>query len=121
MNNLYLQQLKNIASQNQAEEKFKNDLMLEEYKAKLKQQYPTTSNQWTALNSINGAAGYDPQKVGPLLEASGLGPQLFPNMTPEQAQQIFGTRKPQPSQGGILDILRRKAGLIGGDIQANEL
>ena len=121
MNNLYLQQLKNIASQQKAEDDFKNQLMLEEYKAKLKQQYPSTSNQWAALNSINGAAGYDPQKVGPLLEASGLGPQLFPNMTPEQAQQIFGTGKPQPSQGGILDILRRKAGLIGGDIQANEL
>ena len=121
MNNLYLQQLKNIASQQKAEDDFKNQLMLEEYKAKLKQKYPSTSNQWAGLNSIVGAAGYDPQKVGPLLEASGLGPQLFPNMTPEQAQQIFGTGKPQPSQGGILDILRRKAGLIGGDIQANEL
>ena len=88
-NYLYLQQLKNIASQQKAEDDFKNQLMLEEYKAKLKQQYPSTSNQWAALNSINGAAGYDPQKVGPLLEASGLGPQLFPNMTPEQAQQIF--------------------------------
>ena len=121
MNNLYLQQLKNIASQQKAEDDFKNQLMLEEYKAKLKQKYPSTSNQWAGLNSIVGAAGYDPQKVGPLLEASGLGPQLFPNMTPEQAQQIFGTGKPQPSQGGILDMLRRKAGLIGGDIQANEL
>ena len=121
MNNLYLQQLKNIASQQKTEDDFKNQLMLEEYKAKLKQQYPSTSNQWAGLNSIVGAAGYDPQKVGPLLEASGLGPQLFPNMTPEQAQQIFGTGKPQPSQGGILDMLRRKAGLIGGDIQANEL
>lgn len=121
MNNLYLQQLKNIAAQQKAEDDFKNDLMLEEYKARLKQQYPSTSNKWAGLNSIAGAAGYDPQKVGPLLEASGLGPQLFPNMTPAQAQQIFGTGKPQPSQGGILDMLRRKAGLIGGDIQADEL
>ena len=74
-----------------------------------------------AVNAMNAMAGYDPQKAGQLLEASGLGPQLFPNMTAEQAQQIFGTGKPQPSQGGILDMLRRKAGLIGGDIQANEL
>lgn len=121
MNNLYLQQLKNIASQQKAEDDFKNQLMLEEYKAKLKQQYPSNTNQWSAVNAMNAMAGYDPQKAGQLLEASGLGPQLFPNMTPEQAQQIFGTGKPQPSQGGILDMLRRKAGLIGGDIQANEL
>ena len=121
MNNIYLQQLKNIASQQKAEVDFKNQLMLEEYKAKLKQQYPSNTNQWSAVNAMNAMAGYDPQKAGQLLEASGLGPQLFPNMTPEQAQQIFGTGKPQPSQGGILDILRRKAGLIGGDIQANEL
>lgn len=121
MNNLYLQQLKNVASQQKAEDDFKNQLMLEEYKAKLKQQYPSNTNQWSAVNAMNAMAGYDPQKAGQLLEASGLGPQLFPNMTPEQAQQIFGTGKPQPSQGGILDMLRRKAGLIGGDIQANEL
>ena len=121
MNNLYLQQLKNIASQQKAEDDFKNQLMLEEYKAKLKQQYPSNTNQWSAVNAMNAMAGYDPQKAGQLLEASGLGPQLFPNMTPEQAQQIFGTGKPQPSQGGILDMLRRKAGLIGGDIQADEL
>lgn len=120
-NNMYLEQLKQLASQKQAEEKFKNNLMLEEYKAKLKQQYPSNTNQWSAVNAMNAMAGYDPQKAGQLLEASGLGPQLFPNMTPEQAQQIFGTGKPQPSQGGILDMLRRKAGLIGGDIQANEL
>ena len=118
---MYLEQLKQLASQKQAEEKFKNNLMLEEYKAKLKQQYPSNTNQWSAVNAMNAMAGYDPQKAGQLLEASGLGPQLFPNMTPEQAQQIFGTGKPQPSQGGILDMLRRKAGLIGGDIQANEL
>lgn len=121
MNNAYLEQLKNIASQQKAEDDFKNQLMLEDYKARLRQKYPSTSNQWASLNSMIGAAGYDPQKVGQLLEASGLGPQLFPNMTPEQAQQIFGTGKPQPSQGGILDMLRRKAELIGGDMQANEL
>lgn len=121
MNNLYLQQLKNVASQQKAEDDFKNQLMLEEYKAKLKQQYPSNTNQWSAVNAMNAMAGYDPQKAGQLLEASGLGPQLFPNMTPEQAQQIFGTGKLQPNQGGILDMLRRKAGLIGGDIQANEL
>ncbi len=121
MNNLYLQQLKNVASQQKAEDDFKNQLMLEEYKAKLKQQYPSNTNQWSAVNAMNAMAGYDPQKAGQLLEASGLGPQLFPNMTPDQAQQIFGTGKAQPSQGGILDMLRRKAGLIGGDIQANEL
>lgn len=121
MNNMYLQQLKNVASQQKAENDFKNQLMLEEYKAKLKQQYPSNTNQWSAINAMNAMAGYDPQKAGQLLEASGLGPQLFPNMTPEQAQQIFGTGKPQPSQGSILDMLRRKAGLIGGDIQANEL
>lgn len=121
MNNIYLQQLKNVASQQKAEDDFKNQLMLEEYKAKLKQQYPSNTNQWSAINAMNAMAGYDPQKAGQLLEASGLGPQLFPNMTPEQAQQIFGTGKPQPSQGGILDMLRRKANLIGGDIQADEL
>lgn len=121
MNNLYLQQLKNVASQQKAEDDFKNQLMLEEYKAKLKQQYPSNTNQWSAVNAMTAMVNYDPQKAGQLLEASGLGPQLFPNMTPEQAQQIFGTGKPQPSQGGILDMLRRKANLIGGDIQANEL
>lgn len=121
INNMYLQQLKNIASQQRAEDDFKNQLMLEDYKAKLRQQYPTNNNQWGAINAINAMAGYDPQKAGQLLEASGLGPQLFPNMTPQQAQQIFGQPKAQPSQGGILDRLRRTAGLIGGDIQANEL
>lgn len=121
MNNAYLQQLKNVASQQKAEDDFKNQLMLEEYKAKLKQQYPSNTNQWSAINAMNAMAGYDPQKAGQLLEASGLGPQLFPNMTPQQAQQIFGQPKAQPSQGGILDRLRRTAGLIGGDIQANEL
>lgn len=120
-NNMYLEQLRQAASQQKAEEALKNDLMLEEYKARLKQKYPSTSNQWASLNSIVGAAGYDPQKVGTLLDASGLGPKLFPNMTSEQAQQVFGTRKPQPTQGGLLDRLRRNAKLIGGDVQANEL
>lgn len=120
-NNAYLQQLRNVASQQKAEEDLKNKLMLEDYKARLKQQYPTNNNQWTAINAINAMAGYDTQKAGQLLEASGLGPQLFPNMTPQQAQQIFGQPKAQPSQGGILDKLRRAAGLIGGDVQANEL
>lgn len=120
-NNMYLEQLKQVASQQKAEEKLKNDLMLEDYKARLRQKYPSTSNQWASLNSMVGAAGYDPQKVGQLLEASGLGPQLFPKMTPQQAQQIFGQPKAQAKQGGFMDALRRYSGQIGGDIQANEL
>lgn len=121
MNNMYLQQLRNVASQQRAEEDLKNQLMLEEYKAKLKQQYPTNNNQWSAINAINAMAGYDPQKAGQLLEASGIGPQLFPKMTPQQAQQIFGQPKTQAKQGGFMDALRRYSNQIGGDIQANEL
>lgn len=121
MNNMYLQQLKNISNQRQAEEDFKNKLLLEEAKAKIKQNYGGgEGNKWSALNSINALAGYNPQKAGQLIDAAGLGPQLFPNMTPEQAQEIFETKKPQPSQTGVWDLLRRKAGLIGGDVQANE-
>lgn len=123
--NVQLQGLKNAYAQAQAEDEFKKQMVLEQYKNKLNMERDaakpqTQSSEWSALNSINALAKYDPAKAGQLIEAAGLGPKLFPNMTPEQAQAVFGSNKPQPSQGGIMDWLRQHSGIIGGNIQANE-
>lgn len=124
--NLQLQNLKNTFAQAQKEQEFKNNIFMENYKNKLGMERDAAkpqsqSSQWGGLNAINGVVRYDPEKAGMLLEASGLGRQLFPNLTPEQAKAVFGSNKPKPTQGGILDALRQKyLGIIGGNIQANE-
>lgn len=123
--NTQLQTLKNAYAKAQADEQFKRNMFMEQYKNKLNMERDAAkpqsqSNEWSALNSINALAKYDPARAGQLIEAAGLGPKLFPNMTPEQAQAVFGSNKPKPSQGGIMDWLRQHSGIIGGNIQANE-
>lgn len=123
--NTELQALKNAYAQAQADEQFKRNLFMEQYKNKLgierdAAKPQSQSSEWSSLNAINALSGYDTSKAGQLIEAAGLGQKLFPNMTPEQAQAVFGSNKPKPSQGGIMDWLRQHSGIIGGNIQANE-
>lgn len=123
--NMQLQELKNANEQAQADKQFKRDLFMEQYKNKLgierdAAKPQSQSNEWGGLNAINGLVQYDTGKAGVLLGASGLGQRLFPYLTPEQAQSVFGSNKPKPSQGGIMDWLRQHSGIIGGNVQANE-
>lgn len=123
--NMQLQELKNANEQAQADRQFKRNLFMEQYKNKLgierdAAKPQSQSNEWGGLNAINGLVQYDTGKAGVLLGASGLGQRLFPYLTPEQAQSVFGSNKPKPSQGGIMDWLRQHSGIIGGNVQANE-
>lgn len=125
--NAYLQQLKNTYATQQAEEEFRRQLMRDNYQNQLgiyrDQMKPQSSNPWQAINALNAMSGYNPQTMARMLTANPqLAQQTLGTSDPQTIGNILGTNQPQqaPSQGGFLDMLRRKAAGIGQDIRANE-
>ena len=99
-NKLQLLKLKGLQDQAAADLQFNRDLAKLTYENELgmkrDQAKPMSqSNIYSGLNSINALAGYNPRVAGKLIQASGMGPKWFPQMTPELAQEIWG----QPTQG----------------------
>ena len=99
-NKMQLLKLKELQDQAAADLQFNRDLAKLTYQNELNmkrdQAKPMSqSNIYSGLNSINALAGYNPQVAGKLIQASGMGPKWFPQMTPELAQEIWG----QPTQG----------------------
>ena len=70
---------------------YENELGIKRDQAKPQSQ----GNIYSGLNPIMALAGYDNQKAGKLIQASGMGSKWFPQMTPELAQELWG----QPTQG----------------------
>ena len=99
-NALQLQNLKNLQEQAKADLQFNRDLAKLTYENELNmkrdQAKPISQgNIYAGLNPIMALAGYDNQKAGKLIQASGMGSTWFPQMTPELAKEIWG----QPNQG----------------------
>lgn len=125
--NAYLQQLKNMYAQQQADESFKKELMKANYQNQLDiyrdQMKPQTTNPWQAVNAMNAMSGYNPQTMARMLVANPqIAQQTLGTSDPQTIGNILGTNQMQnmPTQGGFLDMLRRKAAGIGQDIRANE-
>lgn len=70
---------------------YQNQLAIERDQLKPQSQ----GNIYSGLNAINALSGYNPQVAGKLIQASGMGSEWFPQMTPELAQELWG----QPTQG----------------------
>ncbi|MDD7588822.1 lytic transglycosylase domain-containing protein [Bullifex porci] len=99
-NKLNLLKLKNLQDQAAADLQFNRDLAKLTYENELgikrDQAKPMSQgNIYAGLTPIMALAGYDNQKAGKLIQASGMGSTWFPQMTPELAKEIWG----QPSQG----------------------
>ena len=99
-NKLQLLKLKELQDQAAADLQYSRDLAKLTYQNELDmkrdQAKPMSQgNIYSGLNAINALAGYDNRKAGKLIQASGMGPKWFPQMTPELAQEIWG----QPTQG----------------------
>lgn len=99
-NNLQLQKLKGLQEQAKADLQYTRDLAKLTYQNELGMQRDqakpmSQGNIYAGLNPIMALAGYDNQKAGKLIQASGMGSKWFPQMTPELAQEIWG----QPTQG----------------------
>lgn len=125
--NAYLQQLKNLYAQQQADDTFKKELMKANYQNQLDiyrdQMKPQTTNPWQAVNAMNAMSGYDKQTMARMLVANPqIAQQTLGTSNPQTIGNILGTNQMQnaPTQGGFLDMLRRKAAGIGQDIRANE-
>lgn len=125
--NAYLEQLKNMYVQQQADDKFKKELMKANYQNQLNiyrdQMKPQTTNPWQAVNSMNTMSGYDKPTMARILVANPqIAQQVLGTSDPRTIGNILGTNQMQnaPTQGGFLDMLRRKAAGIGQDIRANE-
>lgn len=99
-NKLQLQYLKELQDQAKADLQYNRDLAKLTYQNELNmkrdQAKPMSQgNIYAGLNPIMSLAGYDNRKAGKLIQASGMGPTWFPQMTPELAQELWG----QPNQG----------------------
>ena len=99
-NKIQLLKLKDLQDQAKADLQFNRDLAKITYENELgmkrDQAKPQSqSNIYAGLTPIMALAGYDNQKAGKLIQASGMGSKWFPQMTPELAQEIWG----QPTQG----------------------
>ena len=99
-NKLTLLKLKDLQDQAKADLQFNRDLAKITYENELgmkrDQAKPMSQgNIYAGLTPIMALAGYDSQKAGKLIQASGMGSKWFPQMTPELAQEIWG----QPTQG----------------------
>lgn len=100
VNKVQLLKLKGLQDQAAADLQFNRDLAKLTYENELgmkrDQAKPQSQgNIYAGLNPIMALAGYDNQKAGKLIQASGMGSKWFPQMTPELAQEIWG----QPTQG----------------------
>lgn len=99
-NKLTLLKLKGLQDQAAADLQFNRDLAKLTYENELgmkrDQAKPMSQgNIYAGLTPIMALAGYDNQKAGKLIQASGMGSTWFPQMTPELAKEIWG----QPTQG----------------------
>lgn len=97
---MQLQNLRALQQQAAADLQYNRDLAKLTYENQLgikrDQLKPQSQgNIYAGLNPIMALAGYDNQKAGKLIQASGMGSKWFPQMTPELAQEIWG----QPTQG----------------------
>ena len=100
VNKIQLLKLKELQDQAAADLQFNRDLAKLTYENELgmkrDQAKPMSQgNVYAGLNPIMALAGYDNQKAGKLIQASGMGSKWFPQMTPELAQELWG----QPTQG----------------------
>lgn len=100
VNKLQLLKSKELQDQAKADLQYSRDLAKLTYQNELNmkrdQAKPQSqSNIYAGLNPIMSLAGYDNRKAGKLIQASGMGPTWFPQMTPELAQELWG----QPNQG----------------------
>ena len=124
--NINLQNLKNAQDLYKSDLEQKRKMQIATYQNKLDmnrdaaKQAAANRNPYNMLGSMAAFAGYDPRIAKGLLDASGMGRTLFPDMTPELANAIYGNTPSQPSQGGILDRLRQFSQGNNGGLQANE-
>lgn len=119
---IQLQNLRGLQQQAAADLQYNRDLAKLTYQNELNmkrdQAKPMSQgNIYSGLNSINALAGYNPQVAGKLIQASGMGPKWFPQMTPELAQEIWGqpTQRQQGFFGRLMSGWKNNVGL-----QANE-
>lgn len=108
-NNLQLQNLKALQEQAKADLQYSRDLAKLTYQNQLgierdSLKPQSQGNIYAGLNPIMALAGYDNQKAGKLIQASGMGSKWFPQMTPELAKEIWG-QPPQGQQQGFFGRL----------------
>ena len=122
-NKLQLLKLKELQDQAKADLQYSRDLAKLTYQNELNikrdQLKPQSqSNIYSGLNSINALAGYNPQVAGKLIQASGMGPKWFPQMTPELAQELWGQPTKGQQQGFFGRLMSGWKNNVG--LQANE-
>lgn len=122
-NNMQLQNLKALQQQEAADLQYNRDLAKLTYQNQLGMQRDAAKpqsqgNLYAGLNAINALAGYDTQKAGKLIQASGMGSQWFPQMTPELAQELWGQPTKNQQQGFFGRLMSGWKNNVG--LQANE-
>lgn len=120
---IQLQNLRGLQQQAAADLQYNRDLAKLTYQNELNmkrdQAKPMSQgNIYSGLNSINALAGYNPQVAGKLIQASGMGPKWFPQMTPELAQEIWGQPTQRQQQGFFGRLMSGWKNNVG--LQANE-
>lgn len=122
-NQIRLQNLRAIQQQEANDLQYNRDLAKLTYQNQLAMQRDAAKpqsqgNLYSGLNAINALAGYDTQKAGKLIQASGMGSQWFPQMTPELAQELWGQPSRNQQQGFFGKLMSGWKNNVG--LQANE-